>query len=272
MIILEPPKRADEKRRYRHDWSPFLGTDTIASQTTTSSDVTIVSSAIDAGGGSQAIDFVVQGGTDGQTATITQAIVTAAGDHETETFVLPVGLDEPVSLSEAKAQVRMTNDDSEDTFIASLIPSARAYVERVSRYFLVAASRTETFQAFGDFLELYRRPIASVDGVFYGPVGDDTDTEYTGFVAGLGRFPFRIYPAMDTSFPDLNDGEVVTVQYTSGAVSPLSEEYLIAKRAILLLIGHWFEYREAAQAGVVSPEVAFSISSLLDELRPVSAY
>jgi hypothetical protein len=41
---------------------------------------------------------------------------------------------------------------------------------------------------------------------------------------------------------------------------------------MLLLIGHWFEFREAAAAGVVSGEIAFAISSMLDELRPVSAY
>jgi uncharacterized phiE125 gp8 family phage protein len=218
------------------------------------------------------VSYKAAGGTDGENATITMAIVTAAGDHETEIFILPIGPDEPVSLSEAKAQVRMANDDSEDAFIASLIMPARAYVERVGRYFLVAATRTERFGAFGDFIEIYRRPIASIDGVFYGPTGDDTDTEYAGAVAPVGRFPLRIYPAADNSFPDLNDGEVVTVNYTSGSVSPTSEEYLIAKRAILLLIGHWFEYREAAQAGIVSPEIALSVSSLLDELRPVSAY
>jgi uncharacterized phiE125 gp8 family phage protein len=175
---------------------------------------------------------------------------------------------EPVTLTEAKAQCMMADDNSQDTFITSLIAPARAYVERVSRYFWVAAERTETFGAWGDFLEIYRRPIASVDSITYGPVGDDTD--YTGFVAPVGRFPLRIYPA--DSFPDLNDGEVVTVTYTSGALDSASEEYLIGKRAMLLLIGHWFEYREAAVTGAVTQEVAFAVQSLLDELRPVSAY
>lgn len=268
MIILDR-KRSDETRRLAHDWSAFLGTDTISgTPTVTSSDVSI--SGVSVAG--NVVNFKVSGGTDGENATITMAIVSAAGDHETEIFILPIGPDEPVSLSEAKAQVRMTDDDSEDAFIASLIMPARAYVERVSRYFLVATARTETFGAWGDYLEIYRRPIASVEGVFYGPAGDVTDTEYAGAVAPVGRFPLRIYPAADDSFPDLNDGEVVTVSYISGAVSPTSEEYLIAKRAILLLIGHWFEFREAAAAGIVSGEISFALTSMLDELRPVSAY
>jgi uncharacterized phiE125 gp8 family phage protein len=177
---------------------------------------------------------------------------------------------EPVTLVEAKAQCRMADDDSEDTFITSLIAPARAYVEKCSTYAFVAGERTFTFGAFGDFLEIYLRPIASVDAVSYGPAGDDTD--YAGAVAPIGRYPLRVYPAVDDSFPDLNDGEVVTVTVTTGALDATSQEYLIGKRAMLLLIGHWFEFREAAQAGIVSPEIAFAITSLLDELRPVSAY
>jgi hypothetical protein len=57
----------------------------------------------------------------------------------------------------------------------------------------------------------------------------------------LGRFPLRIYPATNSSFPALNDGEVITVEYTSGVLTSTDEEYLIGKRAMLLLIGHWFE-------------------------------
>jgi uncharacterized phiE125 gp8 family phage protein len=179
-------------------------------------------------------------------------------------------LAEPVTLAEAKAQVRMVDDDSEDTFLTSLIAPARAYVEKVSRYLFVAGTRTQTFGAWGDYLEIWRQPIASVDTITYGPVGDDT--AYTGFVAPVGRFPLRIYPATDDSFPDLNDGDVVTVTYTTGALATDSEEYLIGKRAMLVLIAHWFEYREAAVTGAVSSAVEFTVKELLDTIRPVSAY
>jgi hypothetical protein len=45
MIALEP-KMAAEVRDYTHDWTPFLGTDTISSQTTTVSGVTLDSAVI----------------------------------------------------------------------------------------------------------------------------------------------------------------------------------------------------------------------------------
>ena len=50
------------------------------------------------------------------------------------------------------------------------------------------------------------------------------------------------------------------------------EAYLIGKRAMLILIGHWFEFREAAMTGIVSSEIAFAVSSLLEDISPVSAY
>lgn len=179
---------------------------------------------------------------------------------------------EPVSLTEAKAQCRMVEDDSEDTFITSLIAPARAFVEKVTTYSLVSGTRTFTFAEWGDFLEIYLRPITSLDSVTYTDENGDTQT-LTGMVAPVGRFPFRVYPPVDDEFPDLlENGGIVTVELTTAALDSSSPEYLIAKRCVLLVIGHWFEFREAAQAGVVSGEIAFAITSMLDVLRPVSAY
>lgn len=181
---------------------------------------------------------------------------------------------EPVTITEAKAQCRMSDDASEDTFITSLIAPARAYVERVSKFALVAGAYTETFRRWGDYLEIWRRPIVSIDSVEYSTSDDQVyDEEYTGFAANVDDFPVRISPAYGgTGFPELADGATITVTYTTGALAATSEEYLIAKRAILLLIGHWFENRETVVIGQTSAEVDFAVRSLLDELRPVSAY
>ncbi len=178
---------------------------------------------------------------------------------------------EPVTLTEAKAQCRMENDSSDDTFITSLIAPARAYVERVSTYGLVAGSRVFTFTKWGDFLEIFLRPITSVTTVAYTDEDGNAAT-YADYLAPIGAYPFRIFPAMNDDFPTIADGTSITVTVAAGALDSSSQQYLIAKRAILILIGHWFEFREAAQAGIVSGEVAFAITSLLDELRPISAY
>lgn len=180
---------------------------------------------------------------------------------------------EPITLAEAKEQVRMVEDDSQDTFITSLIAPARAYVERVSRHLFVGGARTATFTGWGDYLEIWRRPITSIDAVTYSTTDDPLDDEaYTGFVSNLG-FPVRISPAVSGEFPDLVAGGTITVTYTAGALDATSEEYLLGKRAMLLLIGHWFDNREAVVVGnSPSNEVDLAVHSMLDELRPVSAY
>jgi uncharacterized phiE125 gp8 family phage protein len=191
-------------------------------------------------------------------------------------------LAEPVTITEAKAQVNMANDSSQDTFLTSLLAPARAYVERVSRFYWVAATRTETFGSWGgdagcsrrdQYLEIYRRPIASVDSVAYVDADGNAAT-YTGFLAPLTRFPLRIYPAIDAEFPALGRGGAITVTFTSGALGGTSEEYLLGKQAMLLLIGHWFENRESVVADMraAAVEVPQTVADILDELRPLSAY
>jgi uncharacterized phiE125 gp8 family phage protein len=169
-------------------------------------------------------------------------------------------LAEPVTLAEAKAQVRMSTDDSEDTFITSLIAPARAYVERVSRNLFVAGERTETFRRWGDYLEIWRRPIASVDTVTYSTSDDPADDiEYTGFATDLNSFPVRIYAAFGgTGFPTLVDGQVITVVYTAGALD-----------AMLLLIGFWFDNRGEAP---LTKDQQLAFDMVLGGLAPLSAY
>lgn len=178
---------------------------------------------------------------------------------------------EPVTLAEAAAQCRMSDDSSQDTFITSLIAPARAYVEKVSTYSLVAGARVFTFSQWGGFLEIFLRPITSVTSVAY--VDEEGDAAaYTQYLAPLGAYPFRIFPAVNDDFPVIADGTTITVTLAAGALSSSSIEYLLAKRAILILIGHWFEYREAAVTGAVTQEVAFAVKEMLDAIRPVSAY
>jgi uncharacterized phiE125 gp8 family phage protein len=259
-------KRPAEVRIYTHDWSGFLGEDTISTSTWAVADAAIV---IDSDTNDDTTATVtVSGGTAGTIAQLTNTIVTSLGETEIETFLLPVvAADEPVNLSEAKAQCRMAEDTSEDSFIASLIAPARAYVERVSRYLFVGGERTETFTRWGDYLEIWRQPITSIDSVTYSttddPLGDET---LTGFVSYLG-FPARV--SLEDDFPDLIEGGTITVTYTAGAVASTSEAYLIGKRAMLLLIGYWFDNRGEVP---LSREAKLAFDEILRDLSPVSAY
>src|SRR5688572_15917957 len=131
MIKFNPPKRSVSVRDYRHDWTPFLGEDTITSQETVASGgITLDSATIEPS--NQAVKFWISGGIPGETGILTHTIETAGGRTETEIFALQViGADEPVSVAELKMNMKVEVDD-DDALIASLNRSARAYVESES--------------------------------------------------------------------------------------------------------------------------------------------
>jgi hypothetical protein len=267
MTISLLPKLAGEVRRYGHDWSAFLGDDTIASQSNTITGATLDSATIDTG--NQSVVFTISGGTAGTAARLTHTITTAAGDHETEIFRIPIGAEEPVTLREAKAQTNMANDDSQDEFLEGLISPARAYVERVSRYSFVAGSKTVTFSRWGDFLEIYRHGIASVDGVTYSTTADPLDdADYTGFVANLG-FPVRISPAVDDTFPTLITGGTVTVAFTTGSLD--EGPTTLATRNARVRLGSSQEQRQAAQEAASQSATFECIRSAALDAIPVTA-
>lgn len=185
---------------------------------------------------------------------------------------------EPVTLAEAKAQTNMVYDDSQDGFLTSLIAPARAYVENISRWSWVQGTRTELFKLWDGRVEIWRQPLISIQNIDgLDPIEVTWNNEnvlYTGelilfyepLVIGQG-LPLRI-----TTTP--NPTGSISVTYTTGALDPGSEEYLIGKQAMLMLIGHWFENRESVitGSGAASAEVQLATNNLLDAIRPISGY
>lgn len=258
MAIRWEPKRPDEVRDYEHDWTPFLGDDTIATQDTTATGVTLDSVAIEAG--NRAVKFWVSGGTDG-TAHITQTITTAGGRTETEVFILPVrAAEEPVSLATAKAQCRVL-DDSEDNLIAAYIVAAREWVENYTGHILVRREISQSFNGFSPYFELFHRPIVDVTGIAYADTAG-TDQVLDGFAQTTGRYPFRVYPDEQ---PSVRSNSSVVVTYVAGYAEGEQPQSLI--QAMLLLIGHWFANRQGVVVGDTATEVPLAVHSLCDQHR-----
>lgn len=175
---------------------------------------------------------------------------------------------EPVSLSEAKAQCRMVEDNSEDTYIESLISPARALVELEARYPLVDGTHTETVYAWGDYLEIAWHNVTTIGDITYTDATGE-DATYSDFLAKLGGYPVRIYPGIDSEFPDLGLGGAISVPVTVTAISATSRQYLRLKRAILLRIGFEFDNRGEVP---LSADQELAWDCALEGLRPVSAY
>jgi uncharacterized phiE125 gp8 family phage protein len=258
MVRLEP-KAASERRNYTFDWASYLGgTDTITTSDVSVEGVTLVADSND----TTSATVEVSGGTDGTVAKIINTITTADGHIETETFILPIETGEPVSVAEAKAHLRVV-DDSEDALIASYLKAARGWVENYTSHILVRRQITEQRDRFCRYIEINNRPVISVNEISYTD-SDGMDAVYADFIASTAREPTRIYPALNGTFPTLGTNGEVTVTYTAGYAQ--GEEPQALLQAILLLVGHWFAYREAVSADDVK-EVPFAVVSLCGPYR-----
>lgn len=164
---------------------------------------------------------------------------------------------EPVSLSEAKAHLRV-DTDADDAYITSLISVAREYCEeRLDCTFIES-----TWQAKYDVFPLWNlnlpRPPMVNDTVTisYRDEGGATQTLSSAsgnFQVDAAVIPGRIYPNYNEVWPAVRgDENSVTVTYKAGYGTTAAEVPGTAKHAMLLLCGAWYAAREPMTPGLTS--------------------
>lgn len=171
---------------------------------------------------------------------------------------------EPVSLEEVKLFLRLLPDDtSEDDFISGLITAAREYCEN----FTARALATQTIMLYLDSIpseiEVPMPPLQSVDKIEV----IDADKVAHELTA-------------DTDYM-IDNGEISSIIFTASAQEVAAHLYPInpvqitctvgydadipvgIKQAMLLLVAHWYENREAvATNGEVGERIALGVRSL----------
>lgn len=256
MTIQLIQKRPNELRRYEHDWSPFLGEDTIVDEVTESEDVLV---NVDVAEDGKSVILNVSGGVNGTRAKITHTITTASGDEETELFFLDVGPEEPISLADMKQHLRVDIDD-DDTYILSLIKAAREYCERTTDHILVQRQITKSFDYFKHVMELAYRPMVSVDEIKYIDSNGDEQL-YEGARLNALTWPARIEPIMGEAWPSTWLFNPITITFTAGYDEGTVPETFI--QAIKLLVGQWYESRVNTIVGAATNEMPLAVKALL---------
>lgn len=181
---------------------------------------------------------------------------------------------EPVTLAQAKAQIRIDHD-SEDDFLNLLIEAARQMLERDTQTQLVTATWTLTrdrlpaWPSKSDRLTLPKAPLQSVTSVKY----VDTDGTLQTFAAANYHVntdcrPPEIVLADGASWPaDIDSGRPDALQVLGVfGFGDAADVPAFAKLAILLLVGHWFNNREAVLVGTVSKEIEIAYQRLAESL------
>lgn len=174
---------------------------------------------------------------------------------------------EPVTLGEAKAHARV-DASHEDEKVAALIAAARAEVEnRTGRALMRQTWRlVRDAVPIGGVIRLAPAPLISVDAVtIYGGDGMPNVIAPQDYEVDLFSSPGRLRLGSGRFWGAraMNGIEVdITCGYPAAGDVPAP-----LKQAILLLVGYWFEQREAGAIGAVAGPVDRGVAALLAPYR-----
>lgn len=175
---------------------------------------------------------------------------------------------EPVSLDAAKDHCRITGGE-EDALLVSLIGAARDYCQRTDsgRRQYISTTYDWKMDRFGGYrIVLPRAPLQSVTSItYYDSVNTSTVLSSSLYhVATPDDGKGWMQPISGESWPSTYERpDAVTIRFVAGYGSSAGNVPETLRQAMLLLIGHWHENREASLLGTISKEVEFSVHSLL---------
>lgn len=175
------------------------------------------------------------------------------------------GTGEPVTLAEAKAQMRVLHA-TEDDLITRLIAAASRHIESRTGRSLV--KRTFTYQCDGfpacGGIGLPRPPVIAIASVAYVDESGATRTlDAARYQLVMGPLECEIVPTVGGAWPATSRARrSVTVTYTAGYGDDSTAVPQDIRNAILMLIQHWYDHRSAVTEGsaVVTP---FAVEALI---------
>jgi uncharacterized phiE125 gp8 family phage protein len=152
---------------------------------------------------------------------------------------------EPVTLAEIKEHLRVTHD-SEDALIEGLIKAAREEVERSTSRALIDQSWRLILDSWpkSKFLYLGRTPVVSVTSVsVFDEDGNSTALSAEHYLLDRSSVPARLYFQNVPSPGRRING--IEIDFDAGYGESGTDVPESLKRAIGILVSHWYEFRGA---------------------------
>lgn len=150
---------------------------------------------------------------------------------------------EPVTLADAKAALRIDHS-SEDDLISSLIRAAREEVEATTGLAMIDQDWRLVLDGIppNGLVLLRRGPIRALTAVTaYGADGEASLIAATDYQLDALSRPARLH--FDTAPGDLRTLNGIEIDFTAGHGEAATDVPDLLKRAVLMLVSHWFEFR-----------------------------
>lgn len=179
--------------------------------------------------------------------------------------------DTPVSLTEVKAHCRVDGSESDTVltaYLAAAVDHLDGYAGILGRA-LVTQTWRQDYCGFAPKLRLPLGPVASITSVTYfdadGVSQTLADTVYTTLADSRGAYlalkPDQVWPS---TYRRADAVSVTFVAGTSAVAVPAA-----IKAALLLLVSHWNENREAVVTGTIATALPFAVDALIAPHRRV---
>lgn len=171
-----------------------------------------------------------------------------------------------VTLADAKTQLRVTHA-VDDVWIDALVEAATAYVEQLTGRGLITQSWTLKTCAFSPRIAL-GTPLQSVTEIRYiDPDGVQQILAPASYTVVTSEAPGYVMPAHGATWPAVRRlDEAIEIDFTVGYGNTDADVPRLIRQAILFLVGHLYENREAA-ATVKIEEVPLGLKDILDPYR-----
>lgn len=178
---------------------------------------------------------------------------------------------EPLTLAEAKTQLRVLSTN-EDDLITALIVAAREYAENFTGRALITRTLDYSIDAFPAAKILIPiAPISSVVSVKYVDGNGSVQTwDATKYVTDLTKGFGEISLAFGETFPTARSiANAITIRINAGYGANADSVPQSIKQAMLMLISHWFDNRAGIAVGVQVAEMPLAVEHLLWSHRMV---
>src|SRR5690606_18082010 len=165
------------------------------------------------------------------------------GNENMTSYLLAGPAEEPVSLAEARAFLKV-DADNEDALITTLIGAARLHVEGVTGKALVAQSWRKVIHAWPESRRV-RLPVGPVSAIAaINAVAESGASQEIGLEAFSLDGDMLLVPDVVMGMPRLQSRQGIEIDYVAGFGDAAEDVPADLRTALLGLVAHWHEHRD----------------------------